>query len=144
MNVTVPLPLPLAPAVIVIHATPLVALHAQPAAAVTVVAPGPPGVPMLPDVGFTTYVHGGGGVVPACAMVTVWPATPMDPARLTVVGFAAIVNVTDPLPVPLAPPVIVIHGTLLTAVHGHAGPVVTVVAPGPPAEPIDPLVGFTT
>jgi hypothetical protein len=43
------------------------------------------------------------------------------------------VKVTGPLPVPLAPPVIVIHVTLLLAVHAHVEVVVTVVDPVAPA-----------
>src|SRR6266550_5410810 len=41
-NVTVPAPLPLAPAVMVIHGALLVAVHAQPAPAVTETVPLPP------------------------------------------------------------------------------------------------------
>jgi hypothetical protein len=39
--------------------------------------------------------------------------------------FAATLRPTDPLPVPDAPDVTVIHGTPLTAVHEHAAVVVT-------------------
>jgi hypothetical protein len=57
--------------------------------------------------------------------------------------FATTVKLTDPGPVPLVPAVIVIHdGALLTAVHAHVAPAVTViVAPAPPAAAIDALVG---
>ena len=41
-NWVVPLPLPLAPAVTVIHAALLVAVHAQPVAAMTLTDPDPP------------------------------------------------------------------------------------------------------
>ena len=58
-------------------------------------------------------------------------------------GFATTVKLTDPVPVPLVPAVIVIHdGALLTAVHAHVAPVVTVIAvPAPPAAANDSLVG---
>jgi len=58
-------------------------------------------------------------------------------------GFATTVKLTDPGPVPLAPAVIVIHvGALLTAVHAHVPPAVTViVVPAPPAGANDSLVG---
>jgi len=57
--------------------------------------------------------------------------------------FAATLKLTDPGPVPLVPAAIVIHvGALLTAVHAHVAPVVTVIAvPAPPAAAIDSLVG---
>jgi hypothetical protein len=66
----------------------------------------------------------------------------MVPVRAAPV-FAATVKLTDPGPVPLAPAVIVIHdGALLTAVHAHVPPAVTVIAvPAPPAAAIDSLVG---
>ena len=60
------------------------------------------------------------------------------PARAVGSPCSAIVNVTDPLPLPLAPDVIVNHASLLAAVH--AQPVVVVTAtfvPGPPDALID-------
>ena len=73
--------------------------------------------------------------------VNVWPAMVMVPVRAGPV-FAATVKLTDPVPVPAAPAVIVIHdGALLTAVHAHVAPVVTAIAvPAPPAAAIDSLV----
>ena len=58
-------------------------------------------------------------------------------------GFAPTVKLTDPVPVPLVPAVIVIHdGALLMAVHAHVAPVVTVIAvPDPPEAAMDWLVG---
>jgi len=49
------------------------------------------------------------------------------PMRTLVVGFAATVMLTAPLPLPLAPPVTVIHGALLTAVHQQPLEAVTVI-----------------
>jgi hypothetical protein len=54
---------------------------------------------------------------------------------------AATVNVTAPSSVPLAPDVIVIHGTLLPAVHRHPAWVDTFTVPGPPVAPMLRLVG---
>lgn len=42
---------------------------------------------------------------------------------------------------PLAPAVTVIHGTLLTAVHGHPSPAVTVTVPAPPPTTIGDVAG---
>jgi len=55
--------------------------------------------------------------------------------------FAATVKLTDPGPGPVAPGVIVIHDALLTAVHAHVPPAVTVIVPAPPAAAIDSLIG---
>jgi hypothetical protein len=74
LYVTTPLPVPLAPLVIVIHASLLVAVHAQVLAVVTVTAwppPPPHGMPL--DAGEIVYQHaaggggGGGGGAPAAA-----------------------------------------------------------------------------
>ncbi len=57
--------------------------------------------------------------------------------------FDATVNCVCPLPVPLAPDVIVIQGVLVVAVHRHVLCVVTVIAPLPPAAGVANDVGFT-
>jgi hypothetical protein len=49
--------------------------------------------------------------------------------------------VTVPDPDPAAPAVTVIHEALLTAVHAHPVPALTVVLPVPPAAEIDRLAG---
>jgi hypothetical protein len=59
------------------------------------------------------------------------------PLLAAVDEFAPDENVTEPLPVPAAPPVTVIHDVLLTAVHVQPVPAVTVVLPAPPAAAID-------
>ena len=56
--VTVPLPLPLAPPVTVIHEALLVAVQAQPASAVTATAPVLPAGPYVARVGEMEYVQG--------------------------------------------------------------------------------------
>jgi len=62
LNVAVPLPLPLAPDVIVIHDALLCAVHAQPPGADTDIGPpAPPPNGNEEDCAFTLYVHCGGG-----------------------------------------------------------------------------------
>ena len=55
--------------------------------------------------------------------------------------FAATVNAFDPLPLPLAGGVIVIHGAWLAAVHAQPAFVVTATLLPPPAAGIDTDVG---
>jgi hypothetical protein len=59
------------------------------------------------------------------------------PTRPVVPVFAATLKPSDPLPLPLAAVVSVIHATVLLAVHGHPGLVVMPTLPGPPAAGID-------
>jgi hypothetical protein len=47
--------------------------------------------------------------------------------RSALVLFAATLKNTDPLPVPLAPDVIVIHDAVLVVVHAQPAPAVTVI-----------------
>ena len=65
-------------------------------------------------------------------MVKLWPAAAMVAVRVAP-GFGATVNATVPLPLPLAPEVIVIHDAPGTAVHVHPGDAVTLNEPVPPA-----------
>jgi hypothetical protein len=83
--VTEPLPVPVAPALIVIHATLLVALHAQPDAALTVTVALPPADVGLADVGEIVGVHGAA----AWFTVNVLPPIVRVPVRDVVVVFAA-------------------------------------------------------
>src|ERR1043165_6457828 len=71
----------------------------------------------------------------ACVTVNVEPAIVSVPVRAPPV-FAATVNVTVPVPVRVAPLVIVIQLTLLAAVHAQPDCVVTVTGP-----PVPPSVG---
>ena len=57
--------------------------------------------------------------------VKVWPPMVIVPDRAGPVVASTLYR-TEPLPVSLAPEVISIHGTLLTAVHAHPPPAVTV------------------
>jgi hypothetical protein len=80
---------------------------------------------------------------PACEIVTVRPAIVIVPVRRDVLSVGSTLNDTGPLPVPLAPPVIVIQGTLLAAVQLQAAVVVTAEDPVPPVAPIEIKVGAT-
>jgi hypothetical protein len=55
---------------------------------------------------------------PSCETVNVWPAAVIVPLRAAP-EFADAVNCTVPDPVPLAPAVTLIHGSLATDVHAH-------------------------
>src|SRR6478735_11150265 len=95
LNWTVPLPVPVAPAVMDSHAALLLAVHAQPAAPVTVTLPVPPCAGTLPDVGSIANVQ-----LAPWVTVKVWPAIVSVPVRGPP---AAALNRTVPVPVPLAP-----------------------------------------
>lgn len=69
-------------------------------------------------------------------MVNAWPAIVIVPVRAAPVVLASTVNSTVSPPDPLAPFVTVTQGALLTAVHAHPAPAVTVTAPDPPAAVI--------
>src|SRR5262245_50662678 len=62
--------------------------------------------------------------------VTVWPATVSVPVRVPLA--AATLNVTAPLPVPLAPDVTVMKSDWLAAVQAHEASVVTLTVNVPP------------
>jgi len=70
-------------------------------------------------------------VSPACVTEKISPAILMVAARPVVPGFGDTLNVTDPLSVPDAPPVIVSHVALLTAVQGQPGAIRTATVPVP-------------
>jgi hypothetical protein len=72
----VPLPVPLAPAVIVIQDTLLAAVHVQPAAVVMVALAVAAPLAAVCESGTTLKVH-----EPACVTVIVWPAIVSVPAR---------------------------------------------------------------
>ena len=135
-----PVPLPLAPLVTVSHDVLLLTpVHAQPANVVTVVEPVPP-------VAATDWLAGSSANVQdvaACVTEKVCPAIVSEPLRCVAFGFAAALNATVPVPLPLAPLVTVSHDVLLlTPVHAQPANVVTVVEPVPPAAATDWLVGL--
>ena len=79
------MPLPVAPALIVIHAALLVEVHAQPVAAVTVTVPVLAVEATLADAGEIVGAQG----APACVTVKVFPPIVSVPVRGLVVVFAA-------------------------------------------------------
>jgi len=118
---TEPLPLPLAPDVMVIHEALLTAaVQLQPAVAVTATGLiGPPVGATSRLAGLISYMHvgaggGGGGAGAACVTVNARLAIVTVPVRAAPV-LAAIVIATEPFPLPLVPDVMVIHEALLTA-----------------------------
>jgi hypothetical protein len=138
LNVTVPLPDPDAPDVMVSQPVLLLAaVHAQPAGALTDTVPVPPPEAILCEVGEIVSVQ----VMPACVTVNVLPAIVSVPVRVDVEVFALTLKLVVPFAVPDAPPVTVIHDALLTAVHAQPVPAVTVALPVPPPEAIDSVVG---
>ena len=72
--------------------------------------------------------------------MNLWPATVRVPVRALPV-FAATVNATEPLPLPVAPDVTVIHASLRLAVQAQPVPVDTVRLPEPPAATTARLAG---
>ena len=69
----------------------------------------------------------------------VFPPIVTVPLRAAPV-FGATTKLTDPLPVPLAPAVMLIHDAFGTAVHAHPAVAVTATIPEPPAAVIDAVV----
>lgn len=131
------MPLPAVPALMVIHVAALVAVHAQPAAAVTTTLPVIPAATTFADAVEIAGAHG----VPNCVTVNVDPAIVSVPVRLAEPRFGATLNVTAPDPEPDDPAVIVIHAALLIAAHRQPAPTVTVLLPAPAAAAIDWDVG---
>ena len=81
------MPLPLAPALIVIHAALLAAVQPQPVAAVTATDPVAPAAAMFADGAESVGAH----VVPAWVIEKALPPIVRVPVRLVVPGFAATV-----------------------------------------------------
>ena len=71
----------------------------------------------------------------------VWPPIVTVPLRCNVLLLAVTLKVTVPLPLPLAPPVTVIHPLLLAAVHEQPEPAATPTVLDPAVEAIERLVG---
>jgi hypothetical protein len=80
--------------------------------------------------------------VPACATVTVLPATVAVPVRELALGFAAMESATGPLPLPEAG-LTAIHDTPLEAVQAQPESVVTARLAVPAPAPIDTSAGDT-
>jgi hypothetical protein len=107
------------------HAALLEAVQPQPPTAVTVTVPPPADASTFADAGAIVELHG----TPACVTLKVWPPTVSVPVRGVVVVFAATLYPAEPLPLPDAPEVIVIHPALLVEVHAQPVAAVTVIVP---------------
>jgi hypothetical protein len=116
-----------APALMVTHEEDSVAVHAQPVAAVTVTVPLLADEPTLAESGASVGAQG----APACVTVKVWPPIVSVPLRGVVVEFAVTLKVTEPLPVPVAPALMVIQPALLAAVQPQPADAVTATVPLP-------------
>ena len=139
LKVTVPLPDPLAPPVILSQAVLLTAVQLQPPGAVTPVVEDPADEVSVAVVGDTPKLH----VVPSCVTVTVWPATVRVPVRSVDDGLAVALNVTVPSPLPLAPPLMVSQAALLVAAQVHPPGAVTPVVEDPAPDVSAAVVGET-
>jgi hypothetical protein len=156
VNVTVPFPVSEPPDETVIHEAFDVAVHEQPAAAVTLTLALPDPAPTRVEELDSEYTHGAGGgggggvgvgvgvgggvpggsprIAPACVTTTVWPATRTVPVR-SAPPLAAARSVSEALAEALAGPEIVSHAESLVAVHAQPFKVsmVTGIVP-PPTE----------
>lgn len=113
VNATLPFPVPLAPDVIESQLALLVAVQPQPLPAITLTEPVPPPAGAAKDDSDSDNAQPS-----PCVTVNVWPAAVMAPLLAGPVLRAA-VNRTAPSPVPLAPDVIVSHGTADVADHAQ-------------------------
>ena len=104
-----------------IHPVLLTAVQLHPLGAVTATEPEPPVAVNVREPGAIVSVHG----APAWPALNVFPAIVTDPVREALLGFAAALNVTVPLPDPLAPAVTVIHDALLVADQAQPAGAVT-------------------
>jgi hypothetical protein len=127
--VTVLLPVPDAPVTTVIHVSLDTAVHVHNAPAVTLIVA--PVWAFLLRFWLLGLIE---NVQPLlCVTVCVWPAIVSVPTRCGPV-VAVTVNATEPLPVPLAPPVIVIHGVVVDDTHAHPAGIVTATFAAAPPE----------
>jgi hypothetical protein len=132
LTTTPPLPAPLTPLVIISHGAFDVAVHEQFAVTLTVVVAG--SGPTLVVAGAIEKLQV--GTAAAWFTVNVCPAMVTVPLRATGSGFASAATVTVPLPVPLDPPGIVSHATLVDALQLHeAADAVTVTVAFPASGP---------
>ncbi len=136
LNPTVPLPVPVAPDVTVIHAAFDVAVHPHAEPAVTATVPVPPLAPTDSLAGAIAKPH----TAPPWLTVKVCPAIVSVPLRAALL-FAATLNRTAPFPVPDAPDVTVMKAAFEVAVQLHEGPAVTATVPVPPPAATDWLAG---
>ena len=138
LYVTWPLPEPLLPVLTVNHCVLVDAVHAHPVPAVTETLPVADAAPIEVLVGEMLKVQGTGA---SWVTVNVRPAIVTVPARCVVPVFAAIEYPTVPLPLPLAPEVIVIQEAELDAVHVQPVVVVTLTDPVEALDETDVALG---
>ena len=119
----------MAPPVSVIQDAVVDDVHAHEEVVVTVMVPEPPPAGTFTASGDTVKEHDALGSV----TMKLLPAMVSIPVRDVPVVFAAAVKPTLPLPLPLAPLVMVIHDAPLVAVHAQPVAVVTDTVPVPPA-----------
>ena len=130
LKATVPLPAPAAPERIVIHGWSGAAVHAQPAAALTLTVPVPPLDGTLAPDALNSTEH-----PLSCWTVNVRPAAVTAPVRRAP-EFAVVSIRTLPFPLPLAPAAILIQGTSSVAVQLQPSGVRTSNSATPPAAAI--------
>lgn len=130
-----PLPEPLLPAVIVIHESLRTAVHVQAGSVFIENPPVPPPAPI-----FELWEDSENEQPEAWLTVNVFPPAVIVPDR-ALSEFGSTLNEMSPLAVPELPPVIVIHGALLTAVQRQPPTVVIVNMPVPPAADMLVLLG---
>jgi hypothetical protein len=142
LNATEPFPLPDEPLVMVSQSGfAVLAVHVQPAAAVT------PTLPVPPLAAIAWFAEARAGLQPlAWETVTVWPAIVNVPVRAAP-PFTAALNATEPFPLPDVPLVIVSQsGFAELAVHVQPFEADTVTVAVPPAAPtawlVDERVGL--
>jgi hypothetical protein len=123
---TEPLPFPFAPDVTCIQGSLVAAVHVQPSPVVTLKLPAPPPAEKFAPVGVNVYVQ-----PLAWVIVKIFPPAVMVPLLAGPV-LACTEYETVPFPLPFAPPVTVIQGSLLWAVQTHPAPVMTIKSPEPP------------
>jgi hypothetical protein len=121
----------------VIQLAPVHEDHAHPDGPVTVIVPPPPIAASVMVSGLTVNVH----AAAASVTVNVQPAIVIVADLAAVVGLAAAVYPTLPVPVPLAPVEIVTHDAPLVAIQLHPAVVVTVTEPVPPVARSDWVAG---
>ena len=125
----------------VIHEALFVAVQEHPLRTDTLMKPAPPIAGKESLDRLMSYSQGS-GAASICETVNVWPAIVSEPIRGAPLLLSGAVKPTEPLPVPVAPDVMVIHDTLLRAVQEQCAAVVTVTGlPDPPAAGMAPLVG---
>jgi hypothetical protein len=161
VNRTVPLPLPLVPAVIAIQAVVVAAVHPHDPPAVTVTVASPPvaGNVSLDRSSDGAHARGGGGGggggagggggggaggggASACVTDIVWPATVAVPDRRAP-ELADTTNLTAPSPSPAVAPLIRIHALVASAVQRQPVIARTCTRTSPPADGAVDVVGVT-